>query len=75
MEVVNFYPQTLAEIPEQDSPITYGDECYLIYKEGENDIRATVAQIKPTTIEPVDELAYFNKEEDAVEYCNFLNSK
>lgn len=30
MNVVNFYPKTLDQIPAQDNPIIHGDECLLI---------------------------------------------
>ena len=73
MESVNFYPKTLSEIPEQDNPATYGDECLLIVKD-EKCSHAVVWECGDKNQEHGENIGFvakFQSEDLAVEYGGF----
>ncbi len=74
METVDFYPKTFQDIPDQDNPAFYGDECLMIVRSTHDFQKrhAIVLHIIPDPIESVNHVAVFWDHDKAVEYCKIL---
>ena len=69
--VVDFYPQTFAEIPRQDNPAFSDDECMMIVGGyGSSKGHAVVLHIKPSPVESVNHIAKFWQYEAAVKFSH-----
>jgi hypothetical protein len=75
METVNFYPQTLNEIPHQDNPANSKDICLLIVKDHPKSSHAVVLEINAEEKhynENIGFVAKFQSEKLAIEYCSLI---
>ena len=69
MEVLDFYPNRLGDIPPQDRNFHNGKETLIIVREGRNiaNVMYMPSDIKKDAVD----IANFFKHQDAVEYCNW----
>lgn len=68
MEVVDFYPKSFSDIPEQDNPAFGNDECMMIIRNDKG--HALVLHIDPDPVESVTSIATFWRHDLAVRFAN-----
>lgn len=72
MDMVDFYPKTFQEIPDQDNPAFGTHECYMIVKESEHCPHSVILHISEENLaegDAVVHVAKFWRHEKALQYC------